>query len=597
MICSHSHILVKHLIIMTKQELLEEAKRRYPVGTRFIPAHLGDIDDYCIITDDTVLELMYDNVVAKVNGQPWLPKEEHYPKYGSEHNYNRNVYCDGKWAKVVGSLSHQDLLNEAYRRYPIGTKYISAADGKETDVYKVDEQSFRINITGLDIVQVFGEFGKGCLYYNGKWAEIVQESNVPTLDMLNTMYPVGTKFRPVISGRAQECEESVVEPGWRLYQSSENDFWFQDANGDNTHGYFIWESSYPDVYAEIVLEEPKKTGFYVGEKVLITKSPTNWARDMDQYDGKIATLVSIVGAAYFKIDLDGGKFSWSANDGHFVAHKLEPTPESIGESKFKLDDKVKVCGKSKCNGYGHYSSYSKNFDPIFGTHHDEGVITKKELITTPDGKKEWYYHLNCHSPNDYIAEHALTLISIDEIKDRLRERLKKKFPVGTRFRSITVDHNISSQVNTVKEDWSVQIGETGSAAWFILPNGSSAPHPHYIHAKGMDAAIVTELEPLKQKYDIKDLKDALTRQYPVGTQFIAVDGVGIPRTDSCPIVQDDWELEVSDDGLDFWYIRSDDRSEAHRGYVYANDKWAEITTPKSPAKKLTSFKSLPFTRI
>jgi len=159
---------------MTKEELLEEAKRRYPVGTRFIPAHLGDIDDYCIITDDTVLQLMYDNVVATVNGKAWLPEEEHHPKYGSEHNYNRNVYSDGKWAKVLGSLSHQDLLNEAYRRYPIGTKYRTVVGGDRKDVYTVTQQSFSIRnySTGT---QIWAEPGCGILYDDGKWTDVIDD--------------------------------------------------------------------------------------------------------------------------------------------------------------------------------------------------------------------------------------------------------------------------------------------------------------------------------------------------------------------------------------------------------------------------------------
>lgn len=59
----------------------------------------------------------------------------------------------------------KEILEEALRRYPIGTVYISSNGGTEKTVEK---QSF--SIYGDNI---WGEKGKEHLYTNGKWAEIV----------------------------------------------------------------------------------------------------------------------------------------------------------------------------------------------------------------------------------------------------------------------------------------------------------------------------------------------------------------------------------------------------------------------------------------
>lgn len=39
-----------------KDDLIEEAKKRYPIGTRFIPAHLSESSSYCIVTNDKFIK-------------------------------------------------------------------------------------------------------------------------------------------------------------------------------------------------------------------------------------------------------------------------------------------------------------------------------------------------------------------------------------------------------------------------------------------------------------------------------------------------------------------------------------------------------------
>ena len=57
----------------TEKDILSEAKRKYPIGTKFYPAHMGtrDADDYCIVTDDSEFVLEDGDIVAKINGSRW----------------------------------------------------------------------------------------------------------------------------------------------------------------------------------------------------------------------------------------------------------------------------------------------------------------------------------------------------------------------------------------------------------------------------------------------------------------------------------------------------------------------------------------------
>jgi hypothetical protein len=69
---------------------------------------------------------------------------------------------------VEESEPKQDLLAMAFVRYPVGTKYNCITGRGRT--HTVDEQSFSL----CDADTIYGEYGKGCLYKNGVWAEIVQ---------------------------------------------------------------------------------------------------------------------------------------------------------------------------------------------------------------------------------------------------------------------------------------------------------------------------------------------------------------------------------------------------------------------------------------
>lgn len=82
-----------------EDDLISEAKRRYPLGTKFRPAHiLSNTSEYCIVTEDSIFEKDEDQIVLTVNGQWWIGRGN--LKYGNT-SCGRCVYYKGKWAEIV----------------------------------------------------------------------------------------------------------------------------------------------------------------------------------------------------------------------------------------------------------------------------------------------------------------------------------------------------------------------------------------------------------------------------------------------------------------------------------------------------------------
>lgn len=78
------------------------------------------------------------------------------------------------------------LLEEAISKYPMGTNII----------FNVELQKF--TVSNIDIV--YGESGKGCLYYGGKWAEILNAEIIPKVGD----YVVVDKYSKDYNGRVLE---------------------------------------------------------------------------------------------------------------------------------------------------------------------------------------------------------------------------------------------------------------------------------------------------------------------------------------------------------------------------------------------------------
>jgi hypothetical protein len=168
------------------------------------------------------------------------------------------------------------------------------------------------------------------------------------------MFPVGTRFSPAHVSFDKDDDEYCVmtddsviafDPAGNICATiHDSNYWDHtcDSKYGNTRMNRVLYYKPEGKWATIVKEAPQ---FKVGDKVMITHSTKNWADEMDEFIGKIATLTKIVGTSetYFYIDLDEGVWSWSDKDGHF----RKPTKEELASTepepikhKYKIDEKV-----------------------------------------------------------------------------------------------------------------------------------------------------------------------------------------------------------------------------------------------------------------
>jgi len=100
----------------------------------------------------------------------------------------------------VKEMSKEELLEEAKRRYPIGTKFKSAYSGDER---KIKNISFIFDGYGKDIYETnTGNY----VYYNGKWSEIIElpKSNDSKLELPKD-YVIGIDFYKEYPLTSKEC--------------------------------------------------------------------------------------------------------------------------------------------------------------------------------------------------------------------------------------------------------------------------------------------------------------------------------------------------------------------------------------------------------
>lgn len=82
-------------------DLIEEAKKRYPIGTRFCPAHIeSTISYFCIIVNSNFINT--GNIITNCLENGDYFDRDCDPQYGN-NDYNRIVYYKGKWANILSN--------------------------------------------------------------------------------------------------------------------------------------------------------------------------------------------------------------------------------------------------------------------------------------------------------------------------------------------------------------------------------------------------------------------------------------------------------------------------------------------------------------
>lgn len=169
---------------VSKEDLLIEANKRYPLGTKYRsrPNRPTYMLESKLIVDS------YNNVY--------------------DEDRNCHVFLDGKWAEIVelakkdwNKCSQTELQAEAEKRYPIGTKCISLDSMKNECVIK------SLTHAGSNSSEIWmcGDTFNPCVYKKGSWAEIISTSkdwnkrNIQEV-LAETIrrYPVGTVVKSPI---------------------------------------------------------------------------------------------------------------------------------------------------------------------------------------------------------------------------------------------------------------------------------------------------------------------------------------------------------------------------------------------------------------
>lgn len=171
--------------MIREESWLEEAKRKYPIGTRVKGLHIGRIFE----VDLSLLSMRHDNhIMHDDNG-----------KYSDSYDCIRD--CSHRWAEIV---SKYDLLEEARKKYPKGTLIKSASTDNNiiSDGEPIwYEKDVSIHITGQS----------GLVYYNRKWGEIVEP---PKVLIFNNIYAgdIVVSLKTILNSR-ENGEMLIAELG------------------------------------------------------------------------------------------------------------------------------------------------------------------------------------------------------------------------------------------------------------------------------------------------------------------------------------------------------------------------------------------------
>jgi transcription antitermination factor NusG len=393
----------------------------------------------------------------------------------------------------------EERLSIAKKRYPIGTKYTCAHSNAYTISYKytVDEQSFSIP----NEYQVYGESGQGCLYHDGKWAEIVSKpDSIPTPEEPEPMFKIGDEVL-ITKGHSnwsiqmnQYCGKIATLKGFGFSGSFKIDLDEGDWHWNYGDGHFVKaptlvaeeatfsEESIEDKIARLY---PVGTEFYpidsYGKEypnIYVVKPEDNLRGD---------TLSSWFGASYKSSHHPG----YVQHNGTFARIiKMGKTDTKKSTLKYKIGDKVRLI---------------KGYNGI-----DENMMG---TVCDADSRRGVYL---LHEWVGNFSEDVLELV--DEIKQEA-PKSTYEFQVGDNVKVVEMGYGCAS----TDIDKIVQITEQGrcfdNPGYKVSPpigNSKSGEHGGFIGEKSFE------------KFDFdrntKPLSVSVTNPWAVTSGLLSTDG-------------------------------------------------------------------------
>ena len=171
-------------IIFPEEKVVYKEDEEFKVGAYIVfidsfgGSKKGDIDKICRVDSPEQIRLVKEGLCWGRLGEGFDKKCKYFPTIKEAQEFSDELLGKNK-VETKSKLSKEELLKEAKRRYPVGTKYkcangISAPYAEECfEITHGDELKFFD-----DSKQKIDAIGRGFVYCNGNWAEMVSGPTV-----------------------------------------------------------------------------------------------------------------------------------------------------------------------------------------------------------------------------------------------------------------------------------------------------------------------------------------------------------------------------------------------------------------------------------
>lgn len=431
------------------EEIWEEAKRRYPVGTKF--TSVIDSRSYVVVSHETPGGTK-DH--WNKNKQVWFYADPNIP------DFKANVFKRNIWAEIIeqpkpAEPDYDAILNKARADYPMRCSYKALiANGDVSD--KIWEVTRRPNWVGeREELRIDG--GIDYLYVKGKWAERV-DVPAPTpeeslLDKAIRRYPIGTKVITVSPDRNPHREE-VVNGTPRKYNDNLDKI---DWQGSFAFLYYqghwativqeVQTAEKPEVTsAEAILAEAikrypigTKVRCVTGEEETVTDTPRLYPRRGDKSSAQIDWEDS---KGFLYLPSHGNRWA------EILSASKDPREALLDEVRERYPEGSVV----RClthgtwerieNVEGHKPKWQDHLRIRMGRHatrvYTDGVWAIRDDSQTPDKGEESTESAQATSVTNSQAQSAAAVQAITEEGPRAYtieeaiEVCKRRYPPGTR---------------------------------------------------------------------------------------------------------------------------------------------------------------------
>jgi hypothetical protein len=239
---------------MTREDLIREARMRYPVGSKFI--------DLVHSETFTVSSHVFDSFGD--SSQLYIHVEAHI----SKPNKTARIYKNGKWADSVDVETGEILLEnpkspmeiiqeECKKRFPIGCEYVCAISGGSKLTLLDDECTYLI-----DNDEIWAHSGGGYLYSYGKYAKLVggvvtEKSKIELIqEECKRRFPIGCEYISIGSEASRNLREDSTT--YSVYTSGKN---LEAILAHNGGGVLYQNGMYAELCTPLV--EPEKNVKFV----------------------------------------------------------------------------------------------------------------------------------------------------------------------------------------------------------------------------------------------------------------------------------------------------------------------------------------------